>query len=218
MTLLYTEVEEELRASVRDLLADRCAADAVLRRVESDDAVRPGPVEDAVRGRSGWRACSCPRSYGGAGASAREVAVVLEELGRAVAPVPFLTSAVLATEALLDVGEEDADPGTRLGGARPRRWRCRWRPRRTGRAGDRHRHRTGGLLNGEMHGRWPARTWPTCCSCPSGRRLYAVDAEDVRTSTCVPSLDLTRPIATVTLSAAPGPAARPARVRRADGR
>jgi alkylation response protein AidB-like acyl-CoA dehydrogenase len=37
---------------------------------------------------------------GGAGASAVEAAVVLEELGRAAAPVPFLTSAVIATTVL----------------------------------------------------------------------------------------------------------------------
>jgi alkylation response protein AidB-like acyl-CoA dehydrogenase len=38
---------------------------------------------------------------GGVGGSAREIAVIAEELGRSVAPVPFLGSAVLATSALL---------------------------------------------------------------------------------------------------------------------
>jgi alkylation response protein AidB-like acyl-CoA dehydrogenase len=47
-----------------------------------------------------------PESLGGAGASAREAAVVLEELGRAVAPVPFLGSAVVATAALLSAGSQ----------------------------------------------------------------------------------------------------------------
>jgi alkylation response protein AidB-like acyl-CoA dehydrogenase len=42
-----------------------------------------------------------PEDRGGSGASAREAAVVLEELGRAVAPVPFLTSSVVATTVLL---------------------------------------------------------------------------------------------------------------------
>ena len=42
-----------------------------------------------------------PEDRGGAGASAREAAVVLEELGRSAAPVPFLTSAVVATTVLL---------------------------------------------------------------------------------------------------------------------
>ena len=47
-----------------------------------------------------------PEERGGAGASWREVAVVAEELGRAVAPVPFLGTAV-ATALLLGTGEDD---------------------------------------------------------------------------------------------------------------
>ncbi len=42
-----------------------------------------------------------PEEMGGQGASAREAAVVLEELGRFAAPVPFLTSAVIATSIAL---------------------------------------------------------------------------------------------------------------------
>ncbi len=42
-----------------------------------------------------------PQQRGGAGASYRETAVAAEELGRSVAPVPFLGSAVVATTALL---------------------------------------------------------------------------------------------------------------------
>jgi alkylation response protein AidB-like acyl-CoA dehydrogenase len=48
-----------------------------------------------------------PESLGGAGASAREAAVVLEELGRSVAPVPFLTSAVVATAVLGATGADE---------------------------------------------------------------------------------------------------------------
>ena len=54
-----------------------------------------------------------PESLGGAGASAREAAVVMEEIGRAVAPVPFLSSAVLATVALLGAGDTDTVQGWR---------------------------------------------------------------------------------------------------------
>ena len=49
-----------------------------------------------------------PEALGGAGASMREAAVVLEELGRAVAPVPYLGSAVVATTALLVAGATGA--------------------------------------------------------------------------------------------------------------
>jgi alkylation response protein AidB-like acyl-CoA dehydrogenase len=47
-----------------------------------------------------------PERFGGSGASWREVAVVCEELGRAVAPVPYLGSAVVATAVLLEAGDE----------------------------------------------------------------------------------------------------------------
>ncbi|MBV2352784.1 acyl-CoA/acyl-ACP dehydrogenase [Streptomyces sp. J2-1] len=104
--LLYSEEEEALRAAVRDLLSDHCAATDVLARVE-----RPTPYEPAL-----WKSLAedmglagllIPEDLGGQGASHREAAVVLEELGRAVAPVPYLTSAVVATEAVLACGDPD---------------------------------------------------------------------------------------------------------------
>jgi alkylation response protein AidB-like acyl-CoA dehydrogenase len=49
-----------------------------------------------------------PESYGGIGAGPRELQVVAEELGRALSPVPFLGSAVLATHAVLESGDEQA--------------------------------------------------------------------------------------------------------------
>ena len=48
-----------------------------------------------------------PGSHGGAGASYREAAVVAEEAGRAVAPVPYLGSAVVATAAVLSAGDAE---------------------------------------------------------------------------------------------------------------
>ncbi len=99
MNLLYTDVEDQLRASVRDLLTDRAQPAAVLARCETDE-----PYDLAL-----WReltglgaaALHVPEELGGQGASLRETAVVMEELGRFVAPVPFLGCAVLATTALL---------------------------------------------------------------------------------------------------------------------
>lgn len=99
MNLLYTDIEDDLRASVRDLLTDRAQPAAVLARVETDE-----PYDlDLWRALTGLGAASLhvPDELGGQGASTREVAVVMEELGRFVAPVPFLGCAVLATTALL---------------------------------------------------------------------------------------------------------------------
>ncbi|WP_084960196.1 acyl-CoA dehydrogenase family protein [Thermoactinospora rubra] len=110
MTLLYSDVEEELRSAVRSLLADRCPPSAVLKRVESDQPYDLDLWKTLSR-EIGVAGLLVPEEYGGAGASAREAAVVLEELGRAVAPVPFFTSSVLATRALVSL----RDPAARVG-------------------------------------------------------------------------------------------------------
>ena len=47
-----------------------------------------------------------PEKHGGIGLTHLELCVIAEELGRAVAPVPFSSSAYLATEALLLAGSE----------------------------------------------------------------------------------------------------------------
>ncbi|MFG2308037.1 acyl-CoA dehydrogenase family protein [Streptomyces sp. NPDC048566] len=98
--LLYTEEEEALRAAVRALLADRCAAADVITRSESATPHDP-ELWKALADGMGLAGLLVPEEHGGQGATHREAAVVLEELGRAVAPVPYLTSAVVATEALL---------------------------------------------------------------------------------------------------------------------
>jgi alkylation response protein AidB-like acyl-CoA dehydrogenase len=99
VNLLYTDVEESLRSSVRDLLTSRCPAGAVIATYDGDRSV-VDPLWRSVAVDLGLAALLVPEHLGGAGASAREAAVVLEELGRSVAPVPFLTSSVLATAVL----------------------------------------------------------------------------------------------------------------------
>jgi alkylation response protein AidB-like acyl-CoA dehydrogenase len=113
MTLLYTEVEEELRASVRRLLTTRSPWSAVLARTESAEPV-DSPLWTALAVDIGCAGLPVPEKLGGAGASWREVAVVAEEIGRAVAPVPFLGSA-LATAALLASGDEEVLPAVAAG-------------------------------------------------------------------------------------------------------
>jgi len=102
LNLLYSDVEQELRASVRELLAARCPWQSVLDRVSHRSD--PAEIADLELWRDlaavGVAGLSVPEELGGAGATPRESSVVAEELGRSVAPVPFLGSAVLATSAL----------------------------------------------------------------------------------------------------------------------
>ncbi|RCG27268.1 acyl-CoA dehydrogenase [Sphaerisporangium album] len=210
MTLLYSEVEEELRAAVRGLLADRYPPATVLARAETASPYDAALWKSLARD-IGAAGLLIPEQYGGAGASAREAAVVLEELGRAVTPVPFLTSSVMATRALLaarsDAAEEllaalasgDATAAPAVSFALPPYAVPFHAPEGVGalwpvRA-------MGGVLSGRVPAVAGAETADVLLV-PAGRTLYAVAAADVRVEPVV-SLDLTRPIATVTLEGAP---------------
>lgn len=109
--LLYTDIEQDLRDNVRRLLEQRCDWTAVLARCESD---QPYDLDlwATLAGKLGVAGVAVPEHLGGAGASARELAVFAEELGRSVAPVPFLGSAVLATTALLGCSSTPAQEAT----------------------------------------------------------------------------------------------------------
>jgi len=104
--LLYSEDEDNLRAAVRALLEDRCGWHAVLARTETDEPYDPG-LWRALASDLGCAGLLIPAEQGGAAASFREACVTAEELGRAVAPVPYLGSAVVATAALLTAGDTE---------------------------------------------------------------------------------------------------------------
>jgi alkylation response protein AidB-like acyl-CoA dehydrogenase len=111
--LLYSDAERALADSLRSLLADRCAAGAVLARTESaqtyDDA-----LWQAVAADLGLAGLLIPERDGGAGAGYREAAAAAEALGAFVAPVPYLGSAVVATAALLAAGSPAHPAAARL--------------------------------------------------------------------------------------------------------
>lgn len=105
--LLYSDVEESLRESVRSLLTRRLEPNlgALLYDQPKTDT---SFLWHALAQELGIAALLIPEQLGGAGATAREAAIVLEELGRTVAPVPFLTSSVVATSVLLAADSEYA--------------------------------------------------------------------------------------------------------------
>ena len=106
MDLLYSDVEAQLRDGVRDLLARRAPVGQVLARAELGEAFDHG-LWRTLATEMGLAGMAVPERFGGGGASLRESAVVLEELGRGIAPVPFLSSAVVATAALMACTEAD---------------------------------------------------------------------------------------------------------------
>ncbi len=104
--LLYSEVETELSSTIRGMLGTHATWQSVLERTEAADTTDRA-LWKRIAVDQGLAGLAVPEGLGGAGASWREVAVVLEELGRATAQVPYLGSAVTATSLLLELGEKD---------------------------------------------------------------------------------------------------------------
>src|SRR3974390_2457933 len=102
MDFEFSTEQEMLRSSVRSFLADVAPISSVRSGARSDD-VWKGLADLGVLG------LLVPERYGGAGMGMVDAAVVLEELGRAVCPSPFLSSAIGAMPLLADLGDADAD-------------------------------------------------------------------------------------------------------------
>jgi len=194
MNLLYTEDEELLRASVRDLLDDHAAWPAVLARTETDQ-----PVDTKLWRRLtdlGCAGLAVPESFGGAGASWREMAVVAEELGRAVAPVPFLGNAI-ATALLLELNARELLAPIAAGE--------RTAAVVVGASTAAHEvSRRDGLLHGTVRAVLDATTADLLLVVADGA-VFAVEAGGPGVAvTPVPSLDMTRPVADVLFDGASG--------------
>ncbi|MEU7382277.1 acyl-CoA dehydrogenase family protein [Streptomyces sp. NPDC042207] len=200
--LLYSEEEEALRAAVRDLLTDRCAPADVIAHAESD-APHDLALWQTLADGMGLAGLLVPGEHGGQGATHREAAVVLEELGRAVAPVPYLTSAVVATEALLAcAGDAAAGLLSRLASGRTIGALAVGLHTAPGGAFGTVRLESG-LLHGELIGIADAAVADVLLVPAQDGGLHAVDADDV-TLTPQVSLDLTRPLSTLSLDGVRG--------------
>ncbi|MFC5753952.1 acyl-CoA dehydrogenase family protein [Actinomadura rugatobispora] len=107
MELQVTPEQEELRAALRRFFADRSPSAEVRRLMETPAGYDPA-VWELMAGQLGLQSLAIPEEYGGAGFGVREIAVVMEEMGRALVCAPYLSSAVLAAATLLACDDEDA--------------------------------------------------------------------------------------------------------------
>jgi len=105
LDLDFNEQQEMLRKSARDFLSKECPIDLV-RELERDATGFSPGLWRKVAGL-GWLGIPFPERYGGSEGSFIDVAPVMEELGRAVFPGPYLSSVVLAGLAILDAGSEE---------------------------------------------------------------------------------------------------------------
>ena len=104
MHLEFTAEQDELRDGVRVMLARECPISLVREVVEkgtSPDALWSQMVE------LGWPALTVPESAGGLGMGAVELAVVVEELGRVLAPGPYLPTVTEFAPVVAEAGSPE---------------------------------------------------------------------------------------------------------------
>src|SRR3954463_13053248 len=106
MALAITDDHRALAEVVRSFLADRKALALSRSLLESEGEPLP-PFWDEFAAQ-GWLRLHVPEAYGGEGFGLPELAVVLEETGRVVAPGPILPT-VTASAVLAAVPEVDTD-------------------------------------------------------------------------------------------------------------
>ena len=88
MSLGISEEHAELHATARRWVESNATLPVTRATVEADDEELPAFWDDLVS--LGWLGLAVEEQYGGDGYGLAEVAVLLEELGRSVAPGPFL--------------------------------------------------------------------------------------------------------------------------------
>jgi alkylation response protein AidB-like acyl-CoA dehydrogenase len=97
----------ELRACVREFLEAKSPQEAVRKLMDSEPRFDPAvwaQAADQLR----LPGLALPEEYGGDGFGMAELAVVLEEAGRALWCAPFFATVVLAAQALLAAGDAEA--------------------------------------------------------------------------------------------------------------
>lgn len=107
MQLVLSEDQELLAKTAADFLAERSPVARVRELRDRDDPVGFSRELWREMASLGWVGITLPESVGGAGMGFAELAVVMEQLGRALAPEPFLSTVLLGAEALRLGGSEE---------------------------------------------------------------------------------------------------------------
>src|SRR5246127_3593296 len=104
MNFDFSDEQKQMRDEARKFLSEQCPPKAVRAVLDGkapyDKELWMGLAE------MGFLGVAIPEEFGGAGAGHLELCVIAEEIGRALAPVPFSSTVYLAAEALLLAGTD----------------------------------------------------------------------------------------------------------------
>ena len=107
MNFDFSEEQKLLRTTARDYLEDHAPLGLARSVLESEATMSRELWEGAAE--MGWLGAVIPETWGGGGFGHAELVLIAEELGRALAPIPFVTSAAVAEAILLAGTDEQKD-------------------------------------------------------------------------------------------------------------
>lgn len=105
MNFELSEEQKMLKKAARDFLENECP-ESVVRRAEDSDLGYP-PELWKKAAELGWLGLIYPEKYGGIGMNILDMAILYEEMGRALFPSPHLSTVVLCGLAILEAGSEE---------------------------------------------------------------------------------------------------------------
>ncbi len=104
MDLGLNETQQMLKSSAREFLEQECPTTLVRAMEEDDKGYSPQMWQQIAE--LGWTGIAFPEEYGGFGGDFMDLAVLLEETGRALMPGPLFSTVVLGGMTVLDVGTD----------------------------------------------------------------------------------------------------------------
>lgn len=107
MDFTLSPEQSALRSAARSLLDAECPASVTRARYDGEPHSLSRVLLSHIRD-AGWAALTVPEGVGGLGLSVIELALVLEEVGRSVAPVPLWETACLAVPLLREAAPSGA--------------------------------------------------------------------------------------------------------------
>ena len=105
MRFSFSDEQQELRRVVRRFCEERSPTTEVRRLMESERGYDPGTWRKLCD-ELGLAGVHVPEAFGGQGFGFAELAIVLEETGRALLCAPYLSSVALAATAILEAASE----------------------------------------------------------------------------------------------------------------
>ncbi len=104
MDLSLTEKQETLKGEAREFFERECPT-SLVREMERDERGYSADMWERMASL-GWMGLPFPERYGGGEGSLTDLAVLLEEFGRALTPGPFFNSVAIAGLTILDAGSD----------------------------------------------------------------------------------------------------------------